>query len=86
MARSSAPPDEPAKQASFRVDLLPLLAPGLGTEKAQAAMEAAAARCCVDLSAGLSQLGALAVLDEVAHVDGIVGVVARFAKARLLLR
>ena len=32
------------------------------------------------------QWGALAVLDEIAHVDGMIGVVARFAKARFLLR
>ncbi len=67
------------------VDLVPLLAPALGAEKARAAIEAAAARRGVDIKAGLSQSAALAVLDEMARIEGIVGVVARFAKARFLL-
>ena len=67
------------------VDLMPLLAPALGAEKARDAIEAAAARCGVDIATGLSQAGALAVLDEMARIEGIVGVVARFAKARFLL-
>jgi hypothetical protein len=39
----------------------------------------------VDFATGLSHAGALAVLDEMTKVEGIVGVVARFAKARFLL-
>jgi hypothetical protein len=68
------------------VDLMGLLTPSLGAEKAREAIADAAARCGVDLGTGLSRSGALAVLDEMARVNGIVGVVARFAKARLLLQ
>ena len=67
------------------VDIMHLLAPALGTEKARDAIEAAAARRGVDTSKGLSHAVALAVLDEMTTVEGIVGVVARFAKARFLL-
>lgn len=67
------------------VDILPLIAPALGVEKARDAIEAAAARRGVDIATGLSHTGALAVLDEMTKVEGIVGVVARFAKARFLL-
>jgi hypothetical protein len=67
------------------VDIVPLIAPALGIEKARDAIEAAAARRGVDIATGLSHAGALAVLDEMTKVDGIVGVVARFAKARFLL-
>ena len=67
------------------IDLMPLLAPALGAEKARDAIVAAAARRGVDIAAGLSQSGALEVLDEMARIEGIVGVVARFAKARFLL-
>jgi hypothetical protein len=67
------------------VDLIPLIAPALGAEKARDAVDAAAARRGVDSSMPLSHEDALAVLDEMAQVEGIVGVVARFAKARFLL-
>lgn len=67
------------------VDIMHLIAPALGTEKARDAIEAAAARRGVDVATGLSYNGALAVLDEMTKVEGIVGVVARFAKARFLL-
>ena len=62
-----------------------LIAPALGAEKARDAIEQAAARRGVDVSTGLSHSGALAILDEMTKVEGIVGVVARFAKARFLL-
>jgi len=79
----SAPP--PARLVAQSVDLLPLLTPSLGAAKAREAVAEAAARCGVDTSSGLSRSGALRILDELARVDGIVGVVARFAKARFLL-
>ena len=75
-----APSPSPAS-----IDLMPLLAPALGAEKARDAIAAAAARRGVDIAEGLSQSGALEVLDEMARIEGIVGVVARFAKARFLL-
>jgi hypothetical protein len=66
------------------VDLLALLAPALGAEKARDATEAVAARMGVDARA-LSREDALRVLDALTATEGIVGVVARFAKARFLL-
>ena len=80
---ASAPPRPVV--ASETVDIVHLLAPALGTEKAREAIENAAARRSVDVATGLSLAGALAVLDEMTKVEGIVGVVARFAKARFLL-
>ncbi|MDB4938722.1 MAG: hypothetical protein JWP87_5694 [Labilithrix sp.] len=67
------------------VDIMHLIAPALGVEKARDAIEHAAARRGVDVATGLSYNGALAVLDEMTKIEGIVGVVARFAKARFLL-
>jgi hypothetical protein len=81
---ATAPPP-PARAPMERVDLMNLLAPALGAEKARDAIEQAAARRGVDVSTGLSHTGALAILDEMTKVEGIVGVVARFAKARFLL-
>jgi hypothetical protein len=80
--QSTAPASGPPTPT---VDLIPLLAPALGAETARDAIEAAAARRGVDVATGLSHSGALAVLDEMARIEGIVGVVARFAKARFLL-
>lgn len=78
----------PAAAPSKRVptfEITHLLAPALGVEKTREAIAAAAARRGVDIATGLSHAGALAVLDEMTNVEGIVGVVARFAKARFLL-
>ena len=66
------------------IDLLPLLAPALGTEKARDATTAAAHRLGLD-ARSLSREQAMAVLDELAREGGIVGVVARFARSRLVL-
>jgi hypothetical protein len=73
-----------AVRAATSVDLLPLLAPALGTDKARDATTSAAARLKLDPHA-LSRDHALLVLDELTKNEGIVGVVARFAKARFLL-
>jgi hypothetical protein len=70
---------------SVAIDIMHLIAPALGAEKSRDAIEQAAARRGIDLSVGLTYNGALAVLDEMTKVEGIVGVVARFAKARFLL-
>jgi hypothetical protein len=80
---ASTAPSSAVRHAT--VDVVPLIAPALGVEKAREAVEAAAARRGVDMATGLSHEGALVVLDEMTKVDGIVGVVARFAKARFLL-
>jgi hypothetical protein len=73
-----------AKLRITAVDLLPLLAPALGTEKARDAVTTTAQRMRLDPQ-NLSREQALGVLDALAESDGIVGVVARFAKARFLL-
>ncbi len=73
-----------AVRAATSVDLLPLLAPALGIDKARDATTAAAARLKLDPHA-LTREHALLVLDELTKNEGIVGVVARFAKARFLL-
>jgi hypothetical protein len=65
-------------------DILLLLAPALGTEKARDATAEAAARLGLDLT-NLTRDEAILLLDDMANVEGIVGVVARFAKARFLL-
>ena len=75
----------PSMPPSVAIDIMHLIVPALGTEKAREAIEQAAARRGVDIATGLSYNGALAVLDEMTKVEGIVGVVARFAKARFLL-
>ena len=81
-AREASPHSTPP---SVAIDLMHLIVPALGTEKARDAIQQAAARRGVDMSAGLTYNSALTVLDEMTKVDGIVGVVARFAKARFLL-
>jgi hypothetical protein len=68
----------------FTIDLLPWLAPALGREKARDATTAAAHRLGLD-PRSLSREQAMTVLDELAREGGIVGVVARFARSRLVL-
>lgn len=88
MTQSSRNPaaNEPAsaKLRLAAVDLLPLLAPALGTEKARDAVTTTAQRMRFDPQS-LTREQALTVLDDLAGSEGIVGVVARFAKARFLL-
>ena len=66
-------------------DIVHLISPALGVEKARESVEHAAGRRGIDPRAPLSYDAALSVLDELTKVEGIVGVVARFAKARFLL-
>lgn len=75
--------DETAEAEPEAVDLLPLFAPALGAEKATDSIAAACARLGLDPSR-LTREGALSVLDDLARAEGIVGVVARFAKARFV--
>lgn len=74
--------DTPPRAA--RVDVAARLAPSLGEEKARDAVETAAKRLGLD-PRRLGRDDALAVLDELAKEEGIVGVVARFAKERFVL-
>jgi hypothetical protein len=82
MLRAKEPSSTKVRVAA--VDLLPLLAPALGTEKARDAVTTTAQRLNFDPQS-LTRDEALSVLDELARSEGIVGVVARFAKARFLL-
>ena len=79
----SSPSPQPRRAST--VDIMPLISPALGTEKARDAIAHAAARRGIHVDAGLSHSDVLAILDEMTKVEGIVGVVARFAKARFLL-
>jgi hypothetical protein len=78
------PPSVRPETKPTAADILPLLSPALGTEKARDATEAAAAKLGLDLG-NLTRDEAILLLDEMAGTEGIVGVVARFAKARFLL-
>lgn len=84
-ARASAPAASPHGAATHDAsELVALLSPALGAEKSRDAVEAVASRLALD-PRRLTREHALAVLDELTKNDGIVGVVARFAKARFLL-
>jgi hypothetical protein len=66
-------------------DLIALLASSMGNEKAEELVrEAARGRTVV--AGAIAQPDALGVLEELARQPGLVGVTARFAKARLALR
>jgi hypothetical protein len=68
-----------------RAEIVALLAPSLGEEKAGEIVGSAAAS--IDLTGELfEKTKALRLLDVLAAVPGIVGVTARFAKARMLLQ
>jgi hypothetical protein len=68
-----------------RGDVIDLLAASLGTTKAEQAVRVAATSLRLD--AGAFQLEeALALLDKIAEEPGIVGITARFAKTRAVLR
>ena len=68
-----------------RVDVIDLLAASLGTTKAEHAVRSAADSLrLADSSFPLDQ--ALALLEKIAEEPGIVGITARFAKTRALLR
>ncbi len=82
-ARPSGP-HRVSQPSSSAIDLIPLLAPAIGVEKAREAIESGAARLGLDAKS-LTHDQALSVLDLLAKAEGIVGVVARFAKARFLL-
>jgi len=86
LARKARPSQkQPVREArSIAIDLVPLLAPAIGVEKAREAIEGSAARLGLDAKS-LTRDQALTVLDLLAKAEGIVGVVARFAKARFLL-
>jgi len=79
---------EPVQKGVARLparEIVKLLAATLGTEKARETLAAALAH--FQLADGpLDQTQTLALLDHIAKEPGIVGTVARFAKARVILR
>jgi hypothetical protein len=64
------------------LELEALLSPALGPEKARSSIEGVARRCNLD-EESFSREDALFVLDELSKEEGIVGVVAKFARPRL---
>jgi hypothetical protein len=84
--RPSAPPSGPAlgRWIAF-TDVVDLFAPALGVDKSTSLVSTAAA----ELGLVINQLdthSALAIIDRLAKHDGLVGVVAKFAKAQLILK
>jgi hypothetical protein len=69
----------------MEVDLLSFLTPSLGEEKAAEAVQQHAKTLRLNPSA-LSRADALALLEAMSSASGLLGVVARFAKVRFLLR
>lgn len=65
-------------------ELIDLLAPAVGLDDAQDAVEYAAAKLGIP-SGSMSAGQALALLDDIAAGPGLVGISARFAKSRLIL-
>jgi hypothetical protein len=65
-----------------RSQLVGLLAPTLGMEKSEDVISGAAKRLRISLGDELTVAHAAAILDDLAQTGGIVGVVARFVKAR----
>jgi hypothetical protein len=66
-------------------EIAALLSSALGTDKAQEVVAAAAARLGLS-SDRLDKAHAIALLDHLAAEPGVVGLCARFGKARLILR
>ncbi|MGO8998172.1 MAG: hypothetical protein ACLQVI_33040 [Polyangiaceae bacterium] len=67
------------------IDLLPFLAPSLGEDKAAESLEQYAKPLKLN-TASLTRDDAVAILDAMSTAAGLLGVVARFAKVRLLLK
>lgn len=67
-------------------ELVAFFSPSVGEEKAQETVHATLVKHQLAGKAKLDRHEALGVLDSLALEDGIVGVAARFAKARILLR
>jgi hypothetical protein len=85
--RPHSPPTRAAATGPLRIEeLFAFFTPSVGEEKAREAVGAAITRLHLAHKNTLDRVEALAVLDEIATAPGIVGVAARFAKARILLR
>ncbi len=89
--RGSDPPHPPPSRAAatgpLRIEeLVAFFKPSVGEEKSREAVDTAIGRLHFVHKTQLDRVESLAVLDEIAAAPGIVGVAARFAKARILLR
>jgi hypothetical protein len=82
-AAAAQPPPSPRAVVTHE-SLVELLAPSLGKEKSVELVDAAAKRFGIAV-ARLDRADALRILDALTEAQGIVGVAARFAKARALL-
>ncbi len=82
---SSHPPDGPRSRGRETVDLVPFLAPSLGEDKAVETIHHYA-RLLNLPPGGLTREDAVQILDAMSQASGLLGVVARFAKVRFLLR
>jgi hypothetical protein len=78
----SRPPQSQRRLA--KTQLVELLAPTLGMEKGAEVIGMAATRLGI-FSEELDRTQALAVMDSLAGGEDLVGIVAQFAKARLIL-
>lgn len=84
------PPSDPPSHATSGPltvsDVVAFFTPSLGEEKARETVHGALSRLRFDGKPAFDRADSLRVLEELAREDGIVGVAARFAKARILLR
>jgi hypothetical protein len=85
-----APASEPVAPSSAarrlpRSELVALLAHSLGRERSEELITAAARKLRID-AAAFNRDEALRILAELAATPGVVGVTAKFAKARCVLR
>ncbi|MGH7282892.1 MAG: hypothetical protein ACRELY_15315 [Polyangiaceae bacterium] len=67
-------------------ELIAFFTPSLGEEKARETVHGAIARLRFEGKTVFDRAQSLRLLEELAREEGIVGVAARFAKARILLR
>ncbi len=72
-------------QGISRVDVIDLLAASLGTTKADHVVRSACSALRLD-DGSFELEQALALLEKIAEEPGIVGITARFAKTRAVLR
>jgi hypothetical protein len=85
LASPPPPPKMPPGERRPRSELVALLAHSLGMEKSDELVATAARRLHLDASA-FNRDEALRVLEDLMKLPGIVGITARFAKARCVLR
>lgn len=83
--RDSEKPDGGKHRRMSAYEVADLLAPSVGQERARELVEAACRKIGLNPDA-LGRDDVVSVLDDLALAGGVVGVVARFAKARALLK